>query len=223
MSRQRQPSINPTVVVLDDGTTLGDRARLDFSGFTISDAPASSAVSITAPTPGLQVLERNVTPVDVDNTTVETDLVSYSIPGDTFDLDGRKLVVDQRGDLFNNGLTRQITWRIYLGAVVIWEDTLSQQSISERRPFWLRTEVVRLASASQIMVAKLNIASPDNSAPTTGTAGSFGTTAGETYTMFTDGLALDERNPIAMRVSVQHSAATSNQRTRQQTWQAFTE
>ncbi len=222
MSRGRIPvtDLNPTIQVQADGVSLGRRSILDFTGMSLTDNASSGSVQIAG---GLRVLHRDVTLVTVENSATEVDLVSYDIPADTLDIDGRKLVVEQRGDIFNNGLSRNMTFRVYLGGVAIYEDVLSLGSISARRPFWWRTEVVRIGAGSQMMYGRFLLAAPDNTGPAIGTAGGFTQGEGQAYALLTEGLTEDDSAAIELRTSIQQASATINMNTRQQTYQVHTE
>lgn len=171
---------------------------------------------------GLNVLHRSVIDVDVDNTTTETDLANYTVPAGTLDVDGRKVVIEQRGDILNVGAARSLTLRIYIDGSITWADSLPLSNIDDRRPFYLRTELIRTDSGEQALYARLDLGGLNGASPDTGTGGSTAA-AGQTFTMLAAQTLGDETGSINMRVSVEHSAATSNLRTRQQSLQVSTE
>jgi len=216
------PAINPSIRVLADGSALGQRTDVDFVGFAVTDNPNSGLVRVQAPTPGLNVLDRNVATVVVDND-VETTLAGFVIPAGTLDINGRKVVLDQRGDIFNNGSTRSSIWRVYFGGVLAWGDTLSLQGISARRPFQWRHELVRIGSSSQEYFGDMQIASPNNALPTQAGLGTFNGGDGQGFAMYGPGLALDPDAAIDIRVTVQQSFTTANMITTQQTFQVSVE
>lgn len=163
---------------------------------------------------GRLVLSRNTTLVDVDNTTTETDLVNYTIPANTLDANGVWVVIEQCFDHLNNGATRSITLRWYVGGVLVHEGTpISFGSNATRHPLAFTTRIVSLGATQQsVWVTGLRAGSA--TPPATGQGGQLGT-AGTPFVLWGADSAADRTNTIAVRITIAHSAATSNQRTRQ--------
>lgn len=107
---------------------------------------------MTAP----DILTQFVTENDINNTTAETDLLNYSVPGNTLGT-GKVLRITMYGDYLNNNTAGSIRWRIYYGATEIYQD-LGSSAITDanRRPWtfvgylWARSATNSQAGAGFI-------------------------------------------------------------------------
>jgi len=161
------------------------------------------------------IVERDVSGVDIDNTTSETELATMTVPANALGIDGQIATLDIRGDVLNNGSSRNITFRVYLGGSVVWQDLVALGNVDDRRPMHVHAELVRLTDSSQVLHGWISFGGANSAEPDVGTGGTMAA-AGLLYPFFAEGLALDETSTIAWRVSVEHSAATTNLRTRVQ-------
>lgn len=212
---------NPTIELLQEGARLGPRRAVDLEGFAITDNPSSGVTQVRS-VPGLLVLERDTNEV-VIQTDVETNILDYTAPANTLDVDGRRLIFEGRGDIFNNGLTRNSILRIYFGGALAWSAPgLQLTSVNVRRPYWLRVECIRTSETLCDIHGRLELGPANATLPSPGTGGNFAV-SGTLYNFFSVDVPAIAANALPFRVSWQQSFAGANMETRQQAAFVFTE
>lgn len=158
-----------TTVRKNTGANVGSRRRLNLIEganvtLTVADDAADEEVDVTivaaAGEAGVQVLDAQTATVDVVNTTVETDLYSYSVAGGTLGVNkGLRLLL--HGDYFNNtAAAATIRLRIYFGATVIGDTgSLAGPAVgTTRRAMTVEVNLLaKGATNAQTMNAKVRI------------------------------------------------------------------
>jgi hypothetical protein len=174
---------------------------------------------------GLNVLTRSVTEIEITDTTTETNLVNYTIPADTLDENGRRVVITQNLDVYNSGASRYFIVRLYIGGVEVFADRYPLSNSGRRRPVRIRTEIISVSTSVQ-MVRMTFIANATNSLdPDTGTAGGLDGTTAATFEVWGADSTADRTAAMSFTMSIAHSAAAgpTNFRTRQQAYQIHVE
>lgn len=161
------------------------------------------------------IAQRSVVPVDADNTTAETTLASFELPANTLDVDGRIAALLIRGDVFNNGASRNATIRVYWGDELQWADVVALANVDDRRPLRIDLELIRTGSGTQVLHGEIEISAANSAEPDTGTGGSMAAN-GLQYNLFDIDAAISEEDAQTFRVTIQHDTATTNMRTRVQ-------
>ena len=188
---------------------------LDTSGGVVYVKTTTSGNTGWVAVGGSSVVARDVTAIDINDTDVESLLANLDIPAGALALNGQVASLDIRGDVFNNGASRNATFRVSLGGTVHWEDVVSLGNVDDRRPMHVHAELIRLTDSSQVLHGSITIGAANSAEPDIGTGGSM-TATGLIYPLFTEGLALDESATINWRVSIEHAVASTNMRTRVQ-------
>jgi hypothetical protein len=163
------------------------------------------------------VLFRSVTEADTGaaGSSAEIDFVNITIPAGTLDVNGRMVWIEQRGDIHNFGAARSMQLRFYLDGTLTFSDSLALSNVNARKPFHVRTEIVTAGAMVQTVRIVFVFQNTSATAPDVGTAGNVDAT-NNVYTLWGADSASDRANAIAFRMSIQQSAATANQRVRQQ-------
>lgn len=152
-------------------------------------------------------LLRDMSAVDVDNTTAETELFSYTIPAGTLSVDNA-VKLDLGGDLLSNGGGAiNFTWRVYLGGTVIWRDTISIGVDVDRAPWWFTLTLAAKGSDAEQILAGFGMIG-FQATPTTG-KGSWSTSANETP-IWNGSIAVDCSVDQDFTVSVEMGTAHAN-------------
>src|SRR5512138_2130781 len=165
--------------------SAADKGKLD------AISPSSSGI----------VIARDLTALDYQDANENT-LVSYTIPANTLDVDGRKVIVEQLLDVHNIGSTRSWTLRVSLGGVVVLQDTVTLAQNAARHPWRLRTEITSLGATTQMTRVTL-LRNSNGTAPTTGQGGTFAGVS-NAYELWGNDSAADRTGTIALLITAQH-------------------
>lgn len=151
---------------------------------------------------------------EVDNATeVETTLASLTLPADSLSTDGARARMSVRGDIFNNGASRNAVFRVRFGGTIYYEDIVGIGNVSDRRPLRIDIEVIRISASSQILTGVITLGAANSALPDVGTGGSMAG-AGLHYSFFNVDPSADETADQDIEVSIEHSVASANMRTR---------
>lgn len=161
------------------------------------------------------IAQRSVTLVDIDNTTTESTLASFDLPANSLDIDGRIASMFVRGDVFNNGASRNATIRVYWGDELHWSDVVAIGNVDDRRPLRIDLELIRTGSGTQVLHGEIELGAANSAEPDSGTGGSTAAN-GLQYNLFDIDAAISEEDAQTFRVTIQHDTATTNMRTRVQ-------
>lgn len=124
--------------------TLG--SGLSMSGTTLS-APGGGSGSVTR-------ITQTTTQVAVSNTTTETNLLSFTIPAGA--AAGDLYILRATGDVLQNGLACNYTWRLKLGATTVFvSPTAAAGSDSARKSWRLEVFIYIVGTSSQKLDAFL--------------------------------------------------------------------
>jgi hypothetical protein len=154
---------------------------------------------------GVNVLNRDVTQAEVTNTTTETTVYTFSVPGGTLGTN-KALRLKLLGDHFNDdGASRDLTIRVKFGGTTILSGTLTVTATSGRLPFIGEVQLVAANSALA------QIASGDFIMGNQGSAS--GTMAATGFTFLNgmhNAVAEDSGVNRTLSVTIQHAAASGN-------------
>jgi hypothetical protein len=103
------------------------------------------------PTPGAATGVLNQQPIgaDITNTAVETDLYRFTIPANTVTT-GRALRFRLMGDFLKNSAGATTTWRIKLGATVLFLNTPTEADNAVRRARWVEVYIHQYGIGTQL-------------------------------------------------------------------------
>lgn len=157
----------------------------------------------------------DVSEVDVNNTTAETTLASLTLPADSLSTDGARARMSVRGDILNNGASRNAVFRVRFGGTIFYEELVAIANVDDRRPLRIDLEMIRLSASSQLLTGVITLGAANSSQPDVGTGGSM-SAPGLHYSFFSVDPAADETEDQEIEVSIEHAMATTNMRTRVQ-------
>lgn len=155
------------------------------------------------------VLDREMSTLNVENTTTETTIFTHSIPGNTLGTN-KLLRLTISGDYLGNSATaRFITIRVKYGATTIYADATNTIVIDASRRAVLLTVLVGAANAtnSQVLGGYINVSDPGGTTSGTGDVADdeiFAHTSIQGFASEDSTLAKD------LTVTIQHSAAETN-------------
>lgn len=148
---------------------------------------------------GTIVITRDASEVQVVNTTTETPLFEYELPAYIFGSDKAVRLV-LRGDYLNNTASNQdIRIRIYLGATLMWDDTVSQNHTSARAPWLVDAYVMELGTATQLLHGFVNVS---NNGGTPATVGEGHINSATAPALVMGSAAEDETTALTLSVTV---------------------
>jgi len=188
------------------------RAVLVAAGLTpdksdVGQLQAAVATQIAAAVTGVVVVNRDVTMNEVTNTTTETTVYTFTVPGATLGTT-KALRLTLIGDHYNNdGADRTLTIRVKYGATTILSGVFTVTSVGGTNRLAILGEVMLVAANS----ATAQVASGDFLASNQGAAGGTMSVSGETImTGINNAVAEDSANALALTVTVQHGVASGN-------------
>ncbi len=202
-----------TIRVAKAGVDVGTRNRLNLIEgtnvtITVADDGANDEVDVTIAASGgggggVTVEDRDVVEAEVVNTTTETAVYSYSVPGGTLGANGH-LRLTMIGDYLNNsGGSQTLTIRVKYGATTlfaIWNEAIA--SNASRKPNHLVVDLIA-ANATNAQRAFARYAQRQAASGTDGSNSSL-RESGNTS------VAVDSTTAQTLQVTVQHSAANAN-------------
>ncbi len=202
-----------TIRVAKAGTDVGTRNRLNLIEgtnvtITVADDAGNDEVDVTIAASGgggggVTVQDRDVVEAEVVNTTTETAVYSYSVPGGTLGSNGH-LRLTLIGDFLNNsGGTQTFTVRVKYGATTlfaIWNEAVGNNA--SRKPVRLEVDLIAAnATNAQRATGRFNMLQA--------ASGSDGATPSDRFSGHTS-LAVDSTTAQTLQVTVQHAAANAN-------------
>jgi hypothetical protein len=157
----------------------------------------------------------DVSAVDVNNTTSETTLASLTLPADSLSENGSRARMSVRGDILNLGASRSAVFRVRFGGTIYYEDLVAIGNVNDRRPLRIDLEVIRISASSQLLTGVITLGAANGAEPDVGTGGSM-VSNGLQYSFFNVDPSIDETADQDIEVSIEHSVASENMRTRVQ-------
>lgn len=158
---------------------------------------------------GVTVLHRNLSTVEVTNSSAEGTLYTFTIPGGT--LGPNRVVELQLGGTYlnNSGATKTLTLRYKYGATTLYQDvTATIAASASLRAFWCELLLGNTGvTNSQKLSARFHIAAAG--AVTTG-VGDIGAVSSVLFGPMYGTSAVDSTLNQALTVTVQHSVANAN-------------
>lgn len=204
---------------------IGGSLRLDTTNRTVYVKTTATGTTgwVDLQSVGAQVLSSDSTEQTFSNTDADEELARASVPANTLSTDGDRVLFTLRGDVYNNGASRNGTLTIVYGGVTIWQDQLALANINLRRPMRLDLEFLRRGSTTGVMHGNFVLGSANAGAPTTGTGGTFLGAGNTGFAMLTDPFTIAPSTEQTFEVNWQHDTATANLVTRVQYWGLRTE
>ena len=206
------PTTSKGDLLVDNGTSVV-RLAVGTNGFVLA-ANSTPSEGVAWTRENGSKLHATYDQAEVNNTTAETDLISYSIAENTLGATGG-IEVLLKGYLKNTvGSDRAFTVKVYWGGSVVWQDAATATSNAQYRPFEMRFRIQNLNNTSKQSLLGLMFSQSNLTGSTTG-LGNWGATDWQTtFSAGTAGgaagtTAVDTTAAATVKVSLTMAASAS--------------
>lgn len=157
------------------------------------------------------VLDRDVTTADVVNTTVETAVYSFSVPGGTLGTN-RALRLTLIGDYLNNSAgTRTLEMRTKYGGTTIFDQAITAIAIDTVRRGFSFVTMLSAQNATNAQVAStIGVLGALGSADGAAVSIASGTLSADPFEVTHNAVAVDSTLAQTLEVTLQHNVANAN-------------
>jgi hypothetical protein len=105
----------------------------------------------------VKMVSSAVSTTNINNTTSESDLISFTLPANTLGGNGDLLVVESGGDILANSGSPTFTWKVKSGTIVLATPAAAMTISANQRRWKLRVVIHRTAVGAQTIEATLTI------------------------------------------------------------------
>jgi hypothetical protein len=116
-----------------------------------------SSIDIEALDTRVRMVSSAVSTTNINNTTAESDLISFTLPANTLGGNGDMLIVESGGDILANSGSPTFTWKVKSGTIVLATPAAAMTINAQQRRWKLRVVIHRTALGAQTIEATLTI------------------------------------------------------------------